>query len=265
MPGSLHRTSLLQRTLVENNPKLHQIGTQQLRSITTSILFQKTRALAYPIDSYWRRLQDRIPEEVPFNCNESTSGVKWRSEERPKSVHRLRPGDIDVVGAMGDSISSGNAAREFRVIGFVIEDRGVSFSGGGLGTWREFTTLPNILKVFNPKLVGYAVGRGDYLSYNAQLNVATPASIDDDTLFQAKIFVEKMRLHPKVDFESDWKLFTILVGHSDLCSLHCFNETRHSPEAHKYQLQRGLDYLYKNVPRLFVNVISVFGKTGIRN
>ena len=30
---------------------------------------------------------------------------------------------------------------------------------GGDRTWREFMTLPNILKEFNPKLYGYSVGK----------------------------------------------------------------------------------------------------------
>ena len=29
---------------------------------------------------------------------------------------------------------------------------------GGKGDWRRFTTLPNILKQFNPDLIGYSVG-----------------------------------------------------------------------------------------------------------
>ncbi|KAG8235660.1 hypothetical protein J437_LFUL016033 [Ladona fulva] len=223
-----------------------------------STLSHESRKLRYPAaDDYRKRLQERVSENVPFKCDESISGVKSRSETRPLSVHRLRPGDIDVIAALGDSIAAGNGAREVSPRNSFIEDRGVAFTGGGIGSWRSFTTIPNILKVFNPKLVGHAVGKGSYHSYNAQLNVAVPASIDDETLYQAKFLVDKMKSHPAVDFELDWKFLSILIGHNDVCSLQCFNKTKHSPEAHKQQLQMALDYLYNNVPRLFVSVIPL--------
>ena len=33
-----------------------------------------------------------------------------KSYKKPKSVHKLRPGDIDIVAALGDSITSGTGA-----------------------------------------------------------------------------------------------------------------------------------------------------------
>lgn len=71
-----------------------------------------------------------------------------RSVEVPKSVHQLRPGDIDVIGAMGDSLTAGIGIFATSLLHLAIENRGVVASGGGQGTWREFLTLPNILKVW---------------------------------------------------------------------------------------------------------------------
>jgi len=45
-------------------------------------------------------------------------------------VHRLRPGDIDVVGAMGDSLTAGSASAAANVVEIVLENRGMSWSGG---------------------------------------------------------------------------------------------------------------------------------------
>ena len=72
----------------------------------------------------------------------------------PTSVHKLKPADIDVVAALGDSISSGVGALAENIFGLFNEYRGVGFSAGGLGTWQQYLTLPNILKNFNPKLKG---------------------------------------------------------------------------------------------------------------
>lgn len=37
-------------------------------------------------------------DEMPFPC----SLENGRSSEPPKSVHKLKPGDIDVIGAIGN-------------------------------------------------------------------------------------------------------------------------------------------------------------------
>ena len=64
-------------------------------------------------------------------------------------MHRLRPGDIDVVGGLGDSLVAGSGALEEFAIGTFIEARGVSWCVGGQGDWRRFLTVPNLLKVLN--------------------------------------------------------------------------------------------------------------------
>ncbi|XP_046391990.1 phospholipase B1, membrane-associated-like [Ischnura elegans] len=221
-------------------------------------IMKEVQSITYPPDSYWNTVQATIPDSEPFPCVES---VPWRSADRPDSVHRLRPGDIDVVGAMGDSLICGNGAREFSPLGMPVQDRGVSYTGGGLSDWRHVVTLPNILKEFNPRLVGFSKGRGDFLSYNAQLNVAIPAALDDDAIDQAKLFVRKMLSNPAVNFTHDWKILSISLGHNDLCSYQCFYKKQNTPEEHKMQLQKALDYLYTKVPRLFVNLISILDTT----
>lgn len=72
-----------------------------------------------------------------------------RSLSPPDSVHRLRPGDIDVVGGLGDSLVAGSGALEEFAVGTFIEARGVSWCVGGQGDWRRFLTVPNLLKVLN--------------------------------------------------------------------------------------------------------------------
>ena len=71
-----------------------------------------------------------------------------RSPEVPESVHRLRPGDIDVIAAIGDSIIVGLGLTATNILDLMVENRGIVANIGGQGTWREYLTLPNILKVF---------------------------------------------------------------------------------------------------------------------
>ncbi|KAG8305779.1 hypothetical protein J6590_062086 [Homalodisca vitripennis] len=205
------------------------------------------------------RRQPQIPLSFKFPCPLET---RRRSAERPTSVHRLRPGDIDVVGAMGDSLVAGNGALEEYALGTIIEYRGVSWCAGGEGTWREFLTVPNILKMFNPRLSGYSVGKGEFLSPNSHMNVAVPVSADADALKQARILVYKMKKDRGVDFHNDWKVITMFFGANDLCSGQCYDHTGTTPEAHAFKLRLALDYLQENLPRTLVNLVPVLGEAG---
>lgn len=78
------------------------------------------------------RRQPLFPSAMPFPCNATLSSELGlaRSHPTPTSVHRLRPGDIAVVGAMGDSLVAGNGALEEFALGTLIEYRGVSWCAG---------------------------------------------------------------------------------------------------------------------------------------
>lgn len=71
-----------------------------------------------------------MPEDHPFPCDTTPGSPGVRSATRPTSVHRLRPGDIDVVGAMGDSLTAGSASAAANLLEILIENRGMSWSGG---------------------------------------------------------------------------------------------------------------------------------------
>lgn len=72
----------------------------------------------------------------------------------------VRPGDIDIVAGMGDSLTAANGAMSTNLLHVTTENRGISWSIGGQENWRTFLTLPNILKEFNPNLYGYALSDG---------------------------------------------------------------------------------------------------------
>lgn len=83
------------------------------------------------------------------------------------------------------------------------------FGTGGDGTWRDYLTLPNILKEFNPNLVGFAVG-SDLLSHfsdnQSHFGMGIPSSHDEDLFNQAQKLVQLIKQHPKVNFNRDWKV-----------------------------------------------------------
>lgn len=173
----------------------------------------------------FQKLQETVPDEVPFPCPLNNT----RSPTRPTSVHQLRPGDIDVVAALGDSLTAANGALASNLFEVSTENRGVSWSigtvdskyfcarhfqqqnkriffSGGQGNWRKYLTLPNILKEFNPKLVGYSLG--DSLSHQraSQFNVAEAAAMSEDLPFMVRELVRRMKYDKRVNLEKDWKV-----------------------------------------------------------
>nr|ATU82880.1 secreted Esterase/lipase protein [Pristhesancus plagipennis] len=201
------------------------------------------------------RKQPYFLRETEFPCKPA-DGIS-RSQKRPFSVHKLRPGDVDVIAAMGDSLVAGNGAMEDYALGAFIESRGVSWAAGGDSTWHEYLTLPNIIKVFNPRVTGYSFGKAEFLTPTTALNVAFPVSADQDALSQAKSLVHKMKLTPEVDFQNDWKLVTMFFGANDICSGQCYNKEYFGPRAHALKLMKALDYLHDNLPRTLVNLVPV--------
>lgn len=115
------------------------------------------------------------------------------------------------------------------------------------------------MKEFNPKLIGHSIGTGEFLSTNAQLNVAYPVAADADALRQAKILVRKIKENKNINFKDDWKLITIFFGANDLCSAQCYDKVKGSAISHGRKLAMALDYLKNHLPRTFVNLIPVLG------
>lgn len=192
-----------------------------------------------------------------FNCQLTPS------TSTPTSVHRLRPGDVKVVGAMGDSLTAANGAKATSVLGLLIEYRGFAWSIGGQTHIGDHTTLPNILRHSNPNLVGHSTGNGAAGSANAKMNVAEPGKVASDMPNQAIRLVDKLKADPKVDFQKDWKVITMFVGGNDVCD-YCKDKSKFSPSNYIKHIREALDYLHANVPRAFVNVAEVLDVALVR-
>lgn len=180
------------------------------------------------------------------------------SPQVPTSVHKLRPSDIKVVGALGDSLTASLGSNAKTILGLLIEYRGRSWSVGGDRTLEKLVTLPNILKKFNPNLKGYNTGSDImFLTKKGKgLNVAVSGQEANHILEQATRLVERLKEAKDVDYNNDWKLITLFIGGNDLCR-YCKDKTKHAPDAYVADIKAGLDLLYKEVPRAFVNLVSV--------
>ncbi|XP_068151529.1 phospholipase B1, membrane-associated [Drosophila tropicalis] len=201
------------------------------------------------------KMQPPISKKTPFPCPLNNT----RSSSPPTSIERLRPGDIDIIAAFGDSLSAGNGIMSNNALDMINEFRGLTFSGGGLADWRQFLTLPNILKVFNPKLYGYAVDNALVINHrSSRLNIAEPLIMSQDLPFQARVLIDLLRRDPNVDMKNHWKLLTVFVGNNDICTDLChWDNPQDLLDQHAKDLQRAFRLLRDNVPRLLINVIVV--------
>ncbi|XP_070834676.1 phospholipase B1, membrane-associated [Chaetodon trifascialis] len=182
------------------------------------------------------------------------------SDSVPTSVHRLRPADIKVVGALGDSLTAAFGAKAENLLELPIEDRGVSWSIGGDETLETVTTLPNILKKFNPNIKGVSLGKGKkQTGFNVAVSGAKVAEIPG----QVRVLIDAMKNDSTVDFENDWKLVTLFIGGNDLCQ-YCNDRVTLSPQNYRHHMMTSLDMLYNEVPRTIVNVLEILEIVGLR-
>ncbi|XP_072543949.1 phospholipase B1, membrane-associated-like [Salminus brasiliensis] len=191
-----------------------------------------------------------------FSCSDTEPSVSL-----PTSVHRLRPADISVIAALGDSVTTGLGAKSQNFAQLSTEYKGVSWSIGGDIALETTTTLPNILRKFNPSLQGFSTGEGS--SAKKGFNMAVAGAKAYDLPAQVNTLIQALSTSQVVNFEMDWKLITMFIGGSDLCH-YCSDQNNLSPQNYSYHLRESLDLLYKEVPRALVNVVAVPEMDGLR-
>ena len=141
----------------------------------------------------------------------------------------------------------------------------LSILSGGLGSWKDYVTLPNILKNFNPKLYGYSTQNTliPKMQNEDVFNVADSGATSGDLPKQAKRLIQLMRQDHKVNYAHDWKMVTIMIGGNDVCSNVCSgisnlkDPSDASPAGFIRNIQRTLDILQLDLPRTIVNYIIV--------
>ncbi|GMR39527.1 hypothetical protein PMAYCL1PPCAC_09722, partial [Pristionchus mayeri] len=177
-----------------------------------------------------------------------------RSKTMPKSVHALRPADIDIVAAMGDSLTAANGAgvEGHDVLAIAIQYRGLTWSVGGDNTLDEHITMANILKKFNPNVFGYSIRTGSANVWEtAHLNAGIPGAHSTWMYDQANDLVRRMTEHPDIDFFNQWKLVHIFIGGNDVCSW-CFRGDAFDGDHYRDQLRTAIQYLKENMPKTIV-------------
>jgi phospholipase B1 len=191
------------------------------------------------------------------------ANLMMRSPTRPTSAHAVRPADIDIVMAMGDSLTAGYCTDD--VGGCHAEYRGLSFGGGEWRGLDTHITLANIIQKYNPKAVGGGLnGTGGWNDFPvAQLNCAISGMRANNLPYQAQNIINTLKAHPDLfDMQNDWKLLNIFIGYNDLCNCggndcYCYNKTAFDAQNYANWIRTALNLIRSNVPRVIVNLVQM--------
>ncbi|KAI7882453.1 hypothetical protein K492DRAFT_160574 [Lichtheimia hyalospora FSU 10163] len=174
----------------------------------------------------------------------------------PTSIHDLRPDDIKVVGALGDSIMAGFALMGIDEegsgilnISAITEYRGHSWAIGGD---NGAVTMANFVKRYSSSLQGPSVGSHlaeicnglfclDFISKYRTMGLVTAHSMKN------------------INFNDDWKMITIQIGSNDQCAS-CLSPWKSEVTAEKFgsYVEKAVERIQKSIPRTIVNLVGSF-------
>lgn len=179
------------------------------------------------------------------------------------TISDLRPNDIKVVMALGDSITTG-----FGVRAAANESFGVSFSMGGD---PNATTLATYLLQFNANLIGASTGTypaavcygtgcpANQYQATQNGNAAKAGAMSSDMASsQVTYLIRQLNSNPKIDVQNDWKVLTIMVGSDDLCASCTYGLDYLSADDYQNSLFATLERIRLALPRTFVNLVGGF-------
>ncbi|KAI6653171.1 Phospholipase B1, membrane-associated-like [Oopsacas minuta] len=203
---------------------------------------------------------DNITEVTSVYAVQFTCNVLQISALSPaNNVHELRPTDVGVVGAIGDSMTAALFAKVSGVLGLLpglldkhkLEYRGVSWSIGGD---NGVTTLPNFIKNYNPDLKGYSVGTGKEGTTNAAYNFAVSGAVASDLLGQAQLLVNRIKSDNRDD---EWKVITLFIGGNDLCAIcnSVADKVTYSADNFYNHIMKAINKL-SELKKVFINLVQ---------
>ncbi|CAO3696535.1 unnamed protein product [Rhizopus stolonifer] len=197
----------------------------------------------------------------------------------PTSVMDLRPDDIKVVAAMGDSILAGATSLglldgQFFNKNLLLEARGLTYAAGA-DPGR--ITIPNFIKKYSPDVKGGSKSKhvleycldglcnlNQFKPELDQLNAAQSAAKSNNLPLEIEYIAKTMKTIPGLDFENDWKLLTLQIGGLDQCTA-CYPgmQKTSDPDFYAKNVEVMLEYVKNNIPRSIVNLIGVFNVTTV--
>jgi len=132
-----------------------------------------------------------------------------------RTVHQLRPQDIEFVASLGDSITAGTGALASNLLEVLDENRGSTYFTGGDGDWRSCPSIYNFIKSYNYKVKGGASGstRVFEIPFKRKgfgergLNLSVSGAVAEDLPGMVRALVKKIQKFP--GWWKKWKMVKI--------------------------------------------------------
>jgi len=244
---------------------VHEDRAKFLKDWSEIVKAARIKAASSPVDDKPRpKIED--PTSIPWECPYFPP-----SATVPTSVHALRPADIDIVAAFGDSITAGNGVRAEmeRPWMTAIPNRGEAFSVGGERSLDEGSmTITNILRKYNPEVEGASYCARTRFHPWSGYNVAVPGDKARGMESQAVELINKLLERLTIEeYFSTWKMVTLLIGGNDLCQF-CIptpNQNDSTAEGYTNGIKRALDVMHEYLPRAFVNLQIMTDVTPVKD
>ena len=144
-----------------------------------------------------------------------------------------------------------------------------------MGGQANVTSIANFLKRYSPDIQGASVGThwvevcADYFCPSAHqpaidhLNAAQSGAWAQNLPDQATWLIAQIKQNPKIDWNNDWKLITVLIGANNLCAS-CVSWM--NPWDTAAEFEASLDTTFATlatIPRVFVNVVQIFNLSSV--
>ncbi|KAL1918571.1 uncharacterized protein VTP21DRAFT_2593 [Calcarisporiella thermophila] len=194
----------------------------------------------------------------PVTCNPKPGELDDGISDKDRDVRRLRPQDIGAVLSFGDSITAGFAMSSGHIpFVQILEERGKVFSiGGDSGQ----LTLPNILRLYNPKLTGMStdvtlpLATGNEL--NSAISGATSKILNKEIDRAVSLLNGKYRA-----IKNQWKMITLLIGPNDVCGI--ISNT--NPIEYGKNVRAAVERIRTDIGKAFVNLVGVLDVTQVHS
>ncbi|KNC54348.1 uncharacterized protein AMSG_12346 [Thecamonas trahens ATCC 50062] len=175
-------------------------------------------------------------------------------------MRSLHPGNVDVVMALGDSITAGFAMRGVFPAD-VLEWRGDVYSMGGN---KGALTVANFIKTYNSHVVGAATGTSLPLTKGKALNAAVSGAKISDVPAQIEYLEHTFKTkYASTSLADSNKLLTLWIGANDICGACKHGNISAQAAAYEAKMEAVLDKVFATFPRTFVSVLTIFNVSDV--
>ncbi|KAI9136907.1 hypothetical protein BKA69DRAFT_1101235 [Paraphysoderma sedebokerense] len=191
-----------------------------------------------------------------FDCDVEQFEFDDGLSDMERNADKVRPVDIKLIASLGDSITAGFGMITGRPpLSKILEYRGKVFS---IGTDVGELTIPNLLKLYNPKVIGASTGVTLPLSEGKDLNRAISGSRSNSLQREAQSLLTLLSIPPYSLHKKSWKMITVLIGANNLCRACVPNSNDADADLFENDLRDSLLLLRNGLQKTIVNVLGLF-------